>query len=241
MNRARAFAAMLLISLAGGSARAELCPAPPDAPAVGPLDAQARLDYLAHTFDREVRDTDIWSWSWGSVYTAGAAAQGVGVALSHDHGTRIDLTVGWISTGVGALTLLGLPLQLTLPLRAARGHWSDPDRCATLLHAEQVLAKVESDQALATGIFAHIGNVAVNVGIALILGLGYGRWPSAAISGGVGIAIGELNTFTQPHHLREALERYRAGQLEAPAPALAWTVVPLVAPKTGGAALALAW
>ncbi len=222
-------------------ASAAPCPAPETAPPLATVDGTARAAFLAAAFDREVRDVDVWSWTWSGVYVAGTIAQGVGLALTHDPGTKVDLTVGVISTGFGAVTLGVLPLQLTLPLRAARARLasaSPADACAALAHAEETLVKVESDQALANGILAHAGNVAVNVGIALILGLGYGRWTSAAVSGGVGVAVGEANAFTQPHHLRKVLARYRAGDLgEAPAPAIAWRLVPVVSRELTGARL----
>ena len=218
------FALALGASLTAHNARAEVCLAPEGAPALAQVDVDERLDYLARAFDREIRDVDAWSWTWGSVYTAGTVALGVALSQTHDHETRVDLTVGVISAGFGAVSLYALPLKLTVPLRIARAHWDAPDRCATLARAERTLVNVEKDQSLATGILAHLGNVAVNAAIALILGVGYGQWTSAALSGGIGVAIGEANVFTQPHHLREVLTRYRSGHLDAPEAKVAWSV-----------------
>ena len=233
--------AALGVSLGASPARADVCPTPEAGAAAGAIDSQERLDFLARAFDREVRDLDAWSWTWGSVYAAGAIAEGALLPITHDRGSRVDLTVGLISTAFGALSLYVLPLKLTLPLRAARRRWHEPDPCAVLANAEATLVRVEKNQALANGALAHIGNVAVNAAIALILGLGYGRWTSAAISGGAGVAIGEANAFTQPHHLREVLERYRSGRLDRTSPPLAWTVVPLAGPAMAGAALHRSW
>lgn len=192
-------------------------------------------------FDREIADVDAWSWTWGSVYTAGTITEGVALSLTRDAGTRVDLTVGIFSTGFGAATLWLLPLRLTLPLRAARAQKDSADRCAALARAERTLASVARDQALATGIFAHLGNVAINATIALILGLGYGRWPSAALSAGIGVAIGEANLLTQPHHLRDVLARYRSGQLDPPGAKVGWSVVPVLAPRMAGGVVAISW
>ena len=195
----------------------------------------------ARAFDREIYDVDAWSWTWGSVYTAGTIALGVALSLAHDHGTRIDLTVGAISAGFGAVSLYVLPLKLTVPLRVSRAHWDASDRCAALARAERTLISVEKDQALATGVFAHLGNVAVNAAIVLILGLGYGQWTSAGVSGGIGVAIGEANVLTQPHHLRDVLARYRSGQLDAPEAKVAWSVIPVLTHRMSGGALTVAW
>jgi hypothetical protein len=234
-------ACALGVSLVAQNARAEVCPASEDAPAVTQPELDERLDYLARAFDREIRDVDAWSWTWGSVYTAGTIALGVALSSTHDHETRIDLTVGVISTAFGAVSLYGLPLKLTLPLRSSRAHWDAAGRCATLARAERTLVSVEKDQALATGIFAHLGNVAVNAAIVLILGVGYGQWSSAALSGGIGVAVGEANVLTQPHHLRDVLAHYRSGQFNAPEAKVAWSVVPVLAHQMSGATLTVSW
>jgi len=236
----------LAASILALEARADTCPAPPDVPDVdriAAIDAGRRLDYHAQAFDREVRDVDIWSWTWGSVYAGAVAVEGVALGLTTNYPKRIPLEVGIASTAFGAASLYGLPLKLTLPLRSARAHWGDPDRCAVLARAERTLVSVEKDQALATGILGHIGNVLVNVGIGLILGLGYDQWESAGISFGVGVAIGEANAFTQPHHLRDVLARYRSGQLDAPAPApsVTWSILPIRTREMSGAALTVVW
>jgi hypothetical protein len=181
-------------------------------------DVEMRLSFLARVFDREVKTTDTWSWSWGSGYVALAGAQaGVAPAVK-DRDTRAGLVIGSAASGFGALVLFGLPLQITLPLRAVRRRWAEPDRCLLLRMAEETLAREVRIQKLAKGPLTHIGNVAVNVGIALLMGLGFGQWRSAAISFGVGVAAGEGNAFTQPRHLERAEQDYRTGNFAAPPP-----------------------
>jgi hypothetical protein len=226
------------------TAAADTCPVMEGAPGLARTATEERLAYLARAFDREVHDVDTWSWTWGSIYTAGVVAESVALGITTNHGTRTDLTVGVIATAVGAASLYGLPLKLTLPLRAARRHWDDPDACAVLARAERTLVNVEANQRLATGILPHLGNVAANAAIALILGVGYGRWSSAAISAGVGLAIGETNAFTQPHHLSTVLTRYRSGQLDGPdvpPPSVSWAIAPVLTRRMSGAALVLQW
>jgi hypothetical protein len=242
------FAAAVLgtAGLASTHAGAAVCPAPEGAPAVATIDPEVRIAYLTQAFDREVRDIDAWSWTWGGIYTTAAIAQGTVLALTTNHATKIDLTVGAIAAGFGALSLTLLPLKLTLPMRsasdAAKQRRLGGDPCLALASAEQTLVSVAKDQALSTGIVGHIGNVAVNLGIALILGLGYGHWVSAAVSGGIGLAVGETNAFTQPHHLAEVLERYRSGRLDpTTAKVASCSVVPVVSPSMSGAAVVFVW
>jgi hypothetical protein len=108
-----------------------------------------------------------------------------------------------------------------------------------LANAEETLATGARHEAFSNGVVPHIGNVLVNAGIGLILGLGYGRWKSAAISGGIGLAVGETNAFTQPHRLPTSLQTYRAGQLESGRAMAAWSVTPLRMNGAWGVAVAV--
>jgi hypothetical protein len=250
MRRVRSvFAAAVLgstLGLASTRAGAAVCPAPEWAPAVATVDPEARLEYLTGAFDREVRDIDAWSWTWGGIYTAAAITQGTALALISDHATKTDLAVGTIAAGFGALSLTLFPLKLTLPMRSASGAAKQQrpgeDPCLALADGERTLLRVANNQALSTGIVGHIGNVAVNLGIALVLGLGHGHWVAAALSGGIGLAVGETNAFTQPHHLAEVIAQYRSGRLDPAPPKLSsWSVVPAVSPSMSGATVVFVW
>ena len=88
-----------------------------------------------------------------------------------------------------------------------------------------------------------MANIAVNTAAILILGLGYGHGQQAAFSGGIGIAVGEANAFSQPHNLKDVLARYNSGLLDGPAPAskVGWTIVPMASQQMAGAGVALTW
>jgi hypothetical protein len=197
-----------------GDARATSCPAPEGAPALAAVSAEARLRFLSDAFDREIRDIDLWSWSWGTTYVAAGGAQAIATAFVSDHGARIDLSVGAVSAAIGALSLYGLPLEITLPLRASRRTFGDPDLCRVLSGAEGTLVEATAAQRLSSGWVPHAGNVAFNAALALVLGFGFKRWESAALSAGIGTVVGEANVLTEPHHLSGVLERYRAGRLD---------------------------
>jgi hypothetical protein len=247
MRTRRLLAGILTIaaSFSTHAARAENCPAPADAPLVASIPAEQRLDYLARAFDDEVTATDHWSWMLGSIYTVFAASQASAIPFfPNDRDTRIDLSVGAVALGVGALSLYVLPLQLTVPLRSARRHWNEGDRCAVLAEAERTLVSVQQDEARQTGIVPHIVNVVANTGVALILILGYGHDKVGVITGMNGFALGEANAFTQPSNLRDVLARYRSGQLDgaaAPSTKVGWGITPTVTRQMAGAAFGITW
>lgn len=232
---AGAFVAWAAVGFAARPCRAASCPAPADAPGLADVDAEARLAFLARSFDREVRDLDLWSWTWGSIYVGAAVAQGVAISLVSDAGLHKDLAVGAVSAAIGSVSLFGLPLTITLPLRTARRHWRDAPPCRLLAQAEDTLIHAEKQQRLSAGWVPHVGNVAFNAGLVAVLGWGFGRWKSAAISASIGTAVGEVNVFTQPHHLADVLEHYRAGKLDDGArSSIGWSIAPLFARDAGG-------
>jgi hypothetical protein len=221
-------------------ARAEVCAAGADASPLDAVDVERRLVFLASEMDAEVHRLHVWSWSWGTGYAAAAVAQGAALAWVDQRDTRETLAVGAVSAAIGSGFLFGLPLTLTVPIERLRASWGRPNRCALLADAERGLRQAAERERVSTSWSAHVGNLAFNGGLVLILGLGFGQWKAAAISAGIGVAVGEANLLTQPHGLPDALRRYEAGQL-GPEATPTWTVVPLAAPHTLGASLSLRW
>jgi hypothetical protein len=186
------------------------------------VDVELRLAYLDSEIDLEVERLHTWSFSWGSLYAAAGAVQLGAIGFTTDPGLHTTLAVGTISAAVGALSLFILPQRIIGPLRHVRTRWAEPDRCRLLADTERVFAEAARNERLGTSWVGHAGTVLINLGLLLILGLGYHRWTDGAISAGIGLAVGELNLWTQPTHLKGALERYhRLGSSAPPGASLA--------------------
>ena len=82
-----------------------------------------------------------------------------------------------------------------------------------LVDAERRLVNDARDERLLSGWWSHAANVAINTGAFLFLGLGYHHWLSGAITGGVGVVIGEAVILTQPVQNIDDLARYQRGDL----------------------------
>ena len=176
---------------------------------------ESRLAFLHDTLTSEQQRMRIWSYTWGSIYATTALTQGALIAPSSSE-TRKDLAVGTGSAVFGSLSLFLLPLRVTLPIDSLRDRWAEPDRCRLLEDSERVFRVTAAAEAQATGWIGHAGNVVFNVGLSLLLGLAFGHWQSGLLSGGIGIAVGELNLLTQPARLNHALSAYDAGAFVAP-------------------------
>jgi hypothetical protein len=175
---------------------------------VSEAEAGARVERIGAALAEDAADAELWTGAWLLTYAAITAGQLGALVLLDDPGERTDLYVG-IAGSFGALA--GIPLfPLAVledgPLLATY----DADVCRELAIAERTLERDAENEAMGVAWFVHVANVAVNLALGLLLGVGYDRWLSAAISAASGTAIGELMLFTQPTGAIDALEEMRA-------------------------------
>jgi len=196
------------------SALALECPMPegttPDG--VAAQSPEARLAFLSSVLGLESERIQRWKLLWGAGYGLVTIGQLALMPLLSEH--REDWVIGAASSAVGfAVVVLDPPEVIEGgPLLVARARVATPEQtCQLLIDGERMLGVGARKQAFSTSWVAHVVNVLFNVGVGLVLGLGYGRWQTAGINGAVGIAIGEATTLTTPTGLREGWERYRFG------------------------------
>ncbi len=228
--------ALAVAAVAPPAARAQACPAPAGAgPQLEAAAPEARLAFIRSRMRAEAGRVRTWQLGWSIGYGTLAAGQLAAIPFTQDPGSRADWAVGAGSAAVG----FGLVLLFPPEVRSDEPRLASlpADGCAALAEAERLLAKDAANEAQLTGWLVHAGNVVLNAGFGLILGLGYQRWGPAALTFATGAALGEATIFTQPTRLAEDLERYRQGDL-ASGEAAAVRVVPVLAP--GGFGLAVA-
>jgi hypothetical protein len=234
--------AALCLTLAAASG-ADPVPHPESFPPLSALAPDVRLHFIDGHLRSEAHRARLWSFGWGGGYGALTVGQAVPAFLVEDRGLRIDLVVGAVSSLFGVALILFVPLEVMADSDLLAGRLSQlppgADPAPLLADAERLFAAAAEDEAFGVSLWLHAGNVAFNVLIGLVLGLGFGRWESGAISTGIGIAVGEAMILTQPDRLRGLLARYRSGQLDAEgSPAVSWRLAPLAFPSGGGLALA---
>jgi hypothetical protein len=211
------------------------------------LDAGVRLDFLRKNMRRGARRARIWHYGWTGIYGALTTYQAVAISWS-DREQRINNYFGAGASFLGLSVLWIAPLKVMSDQKwlerriAASPPGESP--CALVAEAERLLERDAAGERFGKGPLTHAGNFLLNIGLALALGLGFNHWDQAAVQGLSGIAVGELQSFTQPIDEVRTLARYRSGDL-SPLPGgrePPWlALVPTAARDGGGLALAVSF
>ena len=187
----------------------------------------ARLQWLVERLDQRSPYADLWWKGWLGIYTTGAVLQGVRAGIEHDQGHRADYVVSAVKA-VGGVTRLALSQPTARlgadPLRGER-ITSEAACRQRVEHGEALLGDAAQESERRWDWKAHLVNVAVNFGGAVIVTEGFEEndgWASA----GVGIAVGEAMLWSHPwtggSDVEEYQQRFAAGGNDAPR----WAVLP---------------
>jgi hypothetical protein len=164
-----------------------------------------------------------WTWGWG-IGIGGATIANLAPIPFVAHEDRIDWYTGAATTIVGIVPLLIAPLDVIADSRELRaevetrppppaGGGARPDVCPLVADAEARLIRDAKNQADGQRWWLHVGNVALNFGVGLFLGLGFHHWGAGVFNAVGGSLIGEAIILTQPTATIHDLETYRRGAI----------------------------
>ena len=153
---------------------------------------------------------------------------------------QVEWWVAAATTAVGVAFVAMDPLEVMQagPGYAQRAE-TPADVCALIAEGEGLLERSAAHERLGTRWFIHAANVVFNIGLGLILGLGYGHWVAGAVNVALGVAFGEVTIFTSPTRLISAWSEYQRGDLGADPPPVSFRVFPMVLPGGAGVGVAL--
>jgi hypothetical protein len=235
-ERATTAAALVLLGATLVARRADAtpsapCPVPAGASAaLADVPAPTRLAWIDEHLSHTARRARQWTWGWGTGIVVATGANLVPLAFVQRE-QRIDWYVGAGTTIVGIVPLLVAPLAVVSDARAlraamdarglraaldGRGPDTSVDVCPLLADAEARLARDAANQSDGQRWWLHVGNVVLNSGVGLFLGLGFHHWGAGAFNAVFGSAIGEAIILTQPAGSIDDARVYRAGALGVP-------------------------
>ena len=198
-----------------------------------------RIALLQERLDRGTPAANRWWYGWYGAYGALAIGQAAVAIAVDDPGTRADMAVGAVTSAVGLLPL-GLfpfePRHAAADLRGAPARTA-AERRAKLALGERLLSASADIESFGQSWIAHALGASVSLASGLVLALAYDRVTSGIVNGVGGIAVGELQIFTQPTGAIDDWRSYRRA-IGRPAPdAQLEPVRWRIAPYPGGIAL----
>jgi hypothetical protein len=213
-------ASLALASTPARALAADRCPPPTGASAaLEEVAPRARLEWIDLHLSKTARRAHTWTWGWG-VGIVGATVGNLVPLAFVPRDQRIDWYVGAATTIVGIVPLIIAPLDVVDDARALHlaidAHGGGDDVCALLADAEARLERDAANQRDGQRWWLHAGNVAVNSGVGLLLGLGFHHWGAGVFNAVFGSAIGEAIILTQPTSSIDDARVYRAGALAPP-------------------------
>jgi hypothetical protein len=201
--------AALLVSLTPALAGAEPAASPSVSLDRCAGDDAARVRYLEDRLDSRRTYADYWWKGWMGAYGLGTVIEAVQASTHDDEGRKADYAVSagkaLFGTVRGALTpptaRVGAdPMRSVEPVDAAT--------CRQRVEVgEELLRKNAKESESRWDWKRHAANVAINVAGGIIVSQAFDEdrgWASA----GVGIAVGELMTFSHPWHGDDDLTEY---------------------------------
>jgi hypothetical protein len=221
MDTRKLFFASMLVGL--GAASAAGAQEPRDVPAqvadeydlalssMSDEEIAARTSFIEERLRRNSRHALAWQASWTAIYAGGMVVQTGRAVVAESTSERADLIVSASKATIGTLSRVLRPPRAVLgarPLARVAGD-SREERVNRLLMAE-ALARYDARQAdNRYSWIAHTVNIGLNVAGALIVHLAFHDPERAWTSAAIGIAVGELQIWTQPWQPKRAWEAYQ--------------------------------
>ncbi len=184
--------------------------------APGPTREGARLAEIQRVLDAEQGPARTWWWFW-TIGFATAAVGGLGLAQVVDDPSLSDgFAVGAVGAAIGFTSMLVIPFPAKHAGDEARALSGTP--AERLDAAERVFEDAANREAFGEGWLAHLGGLAVGTGLATYLWQVRGRPDAALRNFAMSLAVGQAKIHTQPDHLPDAWDAYRARWPEPPPP-----------------------
>jgi hypothetical protein len=231
---------LLLVAAPAFASEVGTCPLPAGAsPELAAYEDSVRYSFLRDRIHQSATHAAIYMGGWATAYAATAVTQFVLIPSSDDESKK-DRILGGSAAALGMLFALVPPRILVEDIRL-RGAESI-GVCGDIARAEAALDASIRDEDFANGPLMHAGNFLFNMGLGVILGLGFHHIDVAIITVTSGIVIGEVQFYTRPHTSRSDLEDYLAGDLHPRTVRSRfnwWAAAPFVRPDGGGMSFAL--
>ncbi len=205
----------------------------PSARAEGRSDAEItrRLAFVERHLESGTAAADRWWYGWYAGYTALTVGQFTIALAVDDPLARADNVVGAVASSLGVIPLGFFPFTPRTAAAELRAYpaTTPEERRRKLAAAERLLHAASDVEIQGRSWLTHALGFSVSLASGLVLGLGYHSTRGAVLNSLGGVALTELQIFTQPTAAIDAWRAYGLGQFESPVTASnspRWGLVP---------------
>lgn len=190
-----------------------------------------RLSFIEQRLESGTAAADRWWYGWYAGYTALTTGQFIIALNVTDAKSRADYVVGAVASSLGVIPLGFVsftPRFAAADLRVYPAKTPEQRR-RKLAAAERLLHAASDVELQGRSWITHALGLSVSLATGLVLGLGYHSTRGALLNSLGGVALTELQAFTQPTAAIDAWRAYSLGQIASPPTATnepRWSLAP---------------
>jgi hypothetical protein len=176
-------------------------------------DEQKKIDFIQQQFKQTRDHSQTWQWGWFGFLGTATTVQGIAANTVEDDKLQYDMSVGAVTSFLGAADMLINPMQshnYSDKLQQLEGN-SRAQKTAKLQQAEAWLAKAAAREAYEQSWTNHLLAGLVNGLAGLAVAYDDKRPIDGWLTFATGVAASELKVYTAPQTMMEAQQAYQSG------------------------------
>lgn len=177
------------------------------------LQQQQRIDFLQQQFEQTHEHSQTWQWGWFGFLGSAFVVQGLVANTVDDNKLQYDMSVGAITSFLGAADMLLNPMlshNYSDQLQQI-GSSTDMEKSAKLQQAEVWLAKAAAREAYEQSWTNHLLAGLVNGLAGLAVAYDDKRPIDGLLTFATGVAVSEFKIYTAPQTMMAAQQTYQNG------------------------------
>jgi hypothetical protein len=177
---------------------------------------QQRIDFIQQQFEQTRDHSEMWQWGWFGFLGSATVVQGIGANVVDDDKLQYDMSVGAITSFLGASDMLLNPMKshnYSDQLQSMKVN-SKIEKEEKLRQGESWLAKAAAREAYEQSWTNHLLAGLVNGLAGLAVAYDDKRPIDGWLTFATGVAVSEFKVYTAPQSMMKAQQAYINGNYE---------------------------
>jgi len=177
---------------------------------------QQRIDFIQQQFEQTQDHSEMWQWGWFGFLGSATVVQGIGANVVDDDKLQYDMSVGAITSFLGASDMLLNPMKshnYSDQLQSMKVN-SKIEKEEKLRQGESWLAKAAAREAYEQSWTNHLLAGLVNGLAGLAVAYDDKRPIDGWLTFATGVAVSEFKVYTAPQSMMKAQQAYINGNYE---------------------------